>query len=248
VSRLPLPAACAALALLAPAAVAQAPAAPPAAQGSATAVPTPLPAPGTAQPPVALTDPATFAGPPAAPPGGWRSVARGRPWRGRLERGVELPAAGPDHLTWDAVLRRSPNRAWRRWGTDRLVVTLLQVAGQFRAAHPDAAPLLIADLSRPRGGIFDQRFGGLGHLSHRNGLDADVPYPRRDGRPRAPRRAADVDRVLAQELVDRLLAAGAEKIFVGPSLGLRGPRDVVIELAHHDDHLHVRLPGRAPAS
>jgi hypothetical protein len=30
-------------------------------------------------------------------------------------------------------------------------------------------------------------------------------------------------------------------VFVGPSLGLRGPPRVVQELAHHDDHLHVRI-------
>jgi hypothetical protein len=45
--------------------------------------------------------------------------------------------------------------------------------------------------------------------------------------------------------VDRFVAAGAEKVFVGPRLGLRGPRRVVQPLAYHDDHLHVRLPKRA---
>jgi murein endopeptidase len=161
-------------------------------------------------------------------------------------RGVELPAASAVHLTWDAVLDRSPNRAWRRFGTDRLVATLLQVATDFRNAHRDRPPILIADLSRPRGGVFDSRYGGLGHLSHRNGLDADVQFPRRDGRPIGPRTWRDVDRALAQELVDRFVAAGAVKVFVGPRLRLRGPKDVVVPLAHHDDHLHVRLALRAP--
>jgi hypothetical protein len=33
-------------------------------------------------------------------------------------------------------------------------------------------------------------------------------------------------------------------VFVGPSLGLRGPRRIVSPLVHHDNHLHVRLaPG-----
>ena len=50
-----------------------------------------------------------------------------------------------------------------------------------------------------------------------------------------------VDRVLAQDLVDRFLAAGARVIYVGPHLDLKGPRKRVVPLIHHDDHLHVRL-------
>ena len=44
-------------------------------------------------------------------------------WAGKLRRGVQLPAEGPDWFTWDPVLKRSPDRGWRRWGTDRLVRT-----------------------------------------------------------------------------------------------------------------------------
>jgi hypothetical protein len=50
-----------------------------------------------------------------------------------------------------------------------------------------------------------------------------------------------VDRVLAQDLVDRFVAAGAQYVFVGYRVGLRGPRRVVQAIPHHDDHLHVRL-------
>jgi murein endopeptidase len=88
----------------------------------------------------------------------------------------------------------------------------------------------------------DERYGGLGHASHQNGLDADVFYPRKDGRPRSAWRPGQVDRTLAQDLVDRFVAAGAEKVFVGPRLGLRGPPRVVQPVTHHDDHLHVRIP------
>ena len=172
------------------------------------------------------------------------SLALGRPERGRLRRGLLLPEAGPGWRTWDPVLKRSPNRSWRRWGSDRLVVLLARVLGDFRRDHPDVPPVLVGDLSRPRGGIFDRRFGGRGHVSHQNGLDADVYYPRRDRRLRAPRVPGDVDRRLAQELVDRFVAAGAELVLVGPRLRLRGPRRVVQPLVHHDDHLHVRLPLR----
>ena len=84
----------------------------------------------------------------------------------------------------------------------------------------------------------------MGHASHQNGLDADVYLPRRDRRQRPPRGAGDVDRRLAQALVDRFVAAGALLVFVGPSLGLTGPPGVVQPLAGHDDHLHVRLAPR----
>ena len=66
-------------------------------------------------------------------------------------------------------------------------------------------------------------------------------YPRRDGLLRRARKPAQVDLAAAQELVDAFVAQGAQYVFVGPSLGLRGPRKVVQVLAHHDDHLHVRL-------
>src|SRR4051812_19803666 len=64
------------------------------------------------------------------------SVAVGEPWHGRLEHGVQLPAAGPDFVTWDQVLHCSPNRDWRRWGTEALVVLLDRVTREFREAHP----------------------------------------------------------------------------------------------------------------
>jgi murein endopeptidase len=141
-------------------------------------------------------------------------------------------------------LRRAPNRWWRRYGHDRLIRTLLRVLRGYRAAHPSAPRLGIGDLSRPHGGDFGARFGGLGHASHRNGLDVDIYYPRVDRLERQPSRMSDVDRPLAQDLVDRLVSAGARYVFVGPELGLRGPERVVQPLAHHDDHLHFRLSPR----
>jgi murein endopeptidase len=80
------------------------------------------------------------------------------------------------------------------------------------------------------------------HVSHQNGLDVDVYYPRKDRLPVAAVRPAQVDRILSQDLVDRFRAAGAQVIFVGPHVGLKGPRKRVVRLAHHDDHLHVRIP------
>jgi murein endopeptidase len=170
------------------------------------------------------------------------SRAIGLPWAGRLVGGVRLPREGVHFFTWDPVLRRSPDRPWRRWGTDRLVRTLLSVIDAYAAAHPHAPRVGIGDLSRPHGGDFGPQFGGIGHASHQNGLDADVYYPRLDRRERAPRRVAQIDHRLAQDLVDRFVRAGAQLVFVGPDTHLRGPAGVVEILVHHDDHLHVRLP------
>jgi murein endopeptidase len=170
-----------------------------------------------------------------------QSFALGKPWDGKLANGTQLTREGPDHFTWDPVLKRTPNRPWRRWGTSRLVDTVLGVVAEHRAAHPEAGRVGIGDLSRPRGGDFGPRFGGIGHASHQNGLDVDVYYPRRDRQELAPTRVSQIDLRLAQDLVDRFVRAGATKVFVGPRTPLRGPRRIVRPLVHHDDHVHVRL-------
>jgi murein endopeptidase len=171
------------------------------------------------------------------------SRALGRHEAGRLVGGVSLPVRGRDFFTWDPVQRRSPNRGWRRYGTGRLVRIVRRVVRDHRRAHPRAPRVGIGDLSRPRGGDFGPRYGLPGHASHQNGLDADLYYPRRDRRERAPLGASDVDRRLAQDLVDRFVRAGAVKVFVGPNVNLDGPRGVVVAIPHHDNHLHVRLRG-----
>ena len=181
-----------------------------------------------------------------------RSTASGLPNAGRLIAGVKLPAEGVNFHTWDPIRWRPVNRVERRYGTDRLIRTILRVARQYRAANPGAPRVVVGDLSRPRGGSFDGRFGDMrefgsgppsgGHVSHQNGLDADIYYPRKDRQERAPASWAQVDRRLAQDLVDRFAAAaGAQFVFVGPRTGLRGPSGVVQQVDYHHDHLHVRL-------
>jgi murein endopeptidase len=223
------------LALTLPAALLAAPGdpePPPAPPPVASETPAPLP-------PVATPTPA----PPAETPPARPSRAVGLPWHGRLVHGRKLPFAGTGYVTWDPILKRVGNRAWRRWGTERLLETVSSVLAAYAERHPGAPPVLVGDLSRPRGGDFGPQFGGIGHASHQNGLDADVYYPRRDGRLRRARRPDQVDREAAQELVDAFVRAGAEYVFVGPSLGLKGPQKIVQPLVNHDDHLHVRLRG-----
>src|SRR3954447_21989675 len=213
----------------------------------AQAPPPPEPPPPAAPPPVPPLPPApvgpTTTSPP--PPGPVRpagpSRALGLPWRGRLVNGVELPEVSADWLTWDPVLKQIPNRPERRWGTAKLLATLRRVLAEFHATHPELPQVLIGDLSRPNGGVFDKRFGGLGHASHQNGLDADVYYPRADHRLLAAFRSDQVDRVLAQDLLNRFVAAHVQFVFVGTRVGLRGPRRIVQVIPHHNDHMHVRI-------
>src|SRR5215211_9027562 len=85
----------------------------------------------------------------------WRgSVSAGKPWRGALFRGVQLPVERADFFTWDFPLRTAPNRPWRRWASDRTLAAILRVLADYRAAHPEAGRIGIADLSRPHGGNF----------------------------------------------------------------------------------------------
>ena len=181
--------------------------------------------------------------PPISPPSsGTRSRAVGHPAaRGRLVRGVQLPELGEDFFTWDPIDDEIPNREWRRWGTDRLVRTVL--GGHPRL--PDAVLRRPArrdhGLSRPRGGPSARNFGGLGHASHQNGLDADILYPRTDDSERRPVKPVKVDRGLAQDLVDRFVAAGAGRCSSARAWASRARGKVVVPLIHHDDHLHVRI-------
>jgi murein endopeptidase len=155
------------------------------------------------------------------------SIAVGETNKGRLVNGVQLPASGPD---WMAL--SPPNN---RWTTDRMLAYLFAVLHDYRLANPGAPQVMIGDLSLPFGGPF------AGHASHQNGLDADVYYPRLDRALQAPTRVRDVDRGLAQDLVNRFVAAGAQFAFVGPHVGLGGPPGIVEVLANHDDHVHVRI-------
>ena len=176
---------------------------------------------------------------PAAPAGPSRAV--GPPWHGRLVNGVELPEVGGDWLTWDPVLKQVPNRPERRWGTAKLIATIRRVLAAWHLAHPTMPQVLIGDLSRPHGGVFDERYGGLGHASHQNGLDADIYYPRADHRLLAAYKPDLIDHALAQDLLDRFVAAGAQFVFIGTRTHLRGPRKIVEVIAHHNDHMHVRI-------
>ena len=62
------------------------------------------------------------------------------------------------------------------------------------------------------------------------------------GGSRAPIATSQIDHALAQDLLDRSVAAGAQVIFVGFGTGLRGPSGVVVPYPNHENHMHVRFP------
>ena len=187
----------------------------------------------TASPPVKAVPSETKASFPAIR---WnRATSHGLPYAGRLSGGTQLPLEGESWVTWNPVADRVPNEPHRLYGNERMIRTLLAVMAAYRAGDPDAPRIVVGDISFRGGGPMEL------HRSHQNGLDVDVYYPRRDGRTRPPTRGDQIDRTRAQDLLDRFLDAGVEKVFVGYSTGLRGPNDVVIPYPNHGDHMHVRF-------
>ncbi len=174
---------------------------------------------------------------PSYPPVVWRhATSTGVPWSGGLINGTQFPIAGPNWVTWNPVTDSVPNAPERLYGNERTIRILIEVIDAYRAANPGAPQVVVGDISREGGGgFFDE------HLSHQNGLDVDVYYPRLDGVLADPGSPDRIDHQLAQDLVDRFVAAGAQMVLVGPSTGLTGPGGVVIPYANHDNHMHVRF-------
>ena len=138
-------------------------------------------------------------------------------------------------MTWNPNTDSVPNLRHRLYGNERTIRAILSVVGAYRAAHADAPRVVVGDISLRDGGPMDQ------HVSHQNGLDVDVYYPRLDRHLSAPIATSQVDRELAQDLLDRFLAAGAQTVFVGYSTGLRGPSGAVVPYPNHENHMHVRF-------
>jgi hypothetical protein len=190
-------------------------------------------------PPVTAEVEQRAAAPAEAPPlVEWhRATSLGLPWGGSLVDGTQLPLGGPDWVTWNPVADSVPNEPRRLYGTERTIRAIVSVTAAYRAANPDAPKVVIGDISREGGGPMTDE-----HVSHQNGLDVDVYFPRRDGALRAPIAPDEVDRRLTQDLLDRFVAAGAQVIFVGYSTGLHGPAGVVVAYRGHEYHMHVRFP------
>ena len=164
-----------------------------------------------------------------------RASAVGLPYAGRLVNGTQLPVEGPNWVTWNPATDSTPNLPNRLYGHERTIRTIISVLAAYRTSH-DAQRVVIGDISFRHGSWMDQ------HVSHQNGLDVDVYYPRLDRRLSPPIARSQIDRRLAQDLLDRFIAAGAQVVFVGYSTDLRGPGDVVVPYPRHENHMHVRFP------
>lgn len=173
-----------------------------------------------------------------------RSRAVGSPTDGSLLNGVPVPGEGKNFFTWNLPRGTSPNPRFRRFGTSTIVRRTRAVIADFRRANPRAPRVGIADLSLPEGGEFGVSFGGTGHVAHRNGTEVDILYPRRDRAEQATESPAEVDRRLAQDLLDRFLEVGAVRVVVDARVGLTGPARKIASAPFHEDHMHIRFPAR----
>ena len=165
-----------------------------------------------------------------------RATSVGLPYGGHLVDGTQLPVHGPDWVTWNPVTDSVPNLSYRLYGNEHTIRTIISVFRAYRFDNPTAPRLVVGDISFRNGGTMDE------HASHQNGLDVDVYYPRLDRHLSAPIATSQIDLPLAQDLLNRFVAAGAQMVFVGYSTGLRGPSGIVIPYPNHENHMHVRFP------
>jgi LysM repeat protein len=131
----------------------------------------------------------------------------GRQFHSRIQEPTWLAPLGRGFVT------KNPNTTW---GSRRTVELLEQVLASVADRHPGAAPIVVGDLSRRRGGRFRP------HLSHRKGRDADIGYPVADAvvRDRFHRVDAEtIDIARTWDLVrGMLLSRHVEFIFIGHRL------------------------------
>ncbi len=89
------------------------------------------------------------------------AVAVGHPNQGRLENGVQLPNS-------PLYLRRQPRR---QFGSGYMIANLQTAIAMFRQDFDFDGELVLADISKPSGGLFNP------HKSHQQGRDIDIWLP-----------------------------------------------------------------------
>jgi len=127
-------------------------------------------------------------------------MSLGSPARGRLRNGVQLPRN-------DALYRiRNPAHSF---GSSHMVEQLQRALARFRSATGFDREILIADMSRQKGGRFRP------HESHRSGRDVDIQLPMKRGVPpnTIPEDMSVVDWDAAWALV-KALVAGSEVKYI----------------------------------
>ncbi len=188
------------------------------------------------------------------------------PPRGSAPICDQIPQAGLASMPDDGVLWTVID-AGRTYAQDVLLDTIAYAARATHRALPGLAPLVVGDMSRPKGGPFPP------HSRHRFGLDADVglwwvgghqPWPwrpvpvdqlDREATLRFVRHLGEsgrIERILLDASLIRALEAGGP-VGVG-SVRLVGTADspgLLQPAAGHRDHLHVTArclsPNTVPA-
>jgi murein endopeptidase/LysM repeat protein len=177
----------------------------------------------------------------------------GRPDRGRLLNGVQLPKNPKLYRL------RNPNNSW---GSSHAVEMLQLGVARFRRDTGFDGELVIHDMSRKRGGRFPP------HTSHRSGRDVDIRLPLAPGvKPgTVPERVSQVDWDAVWGLVKALVSTGQVKyIFLSRSRQrflyaaakragaadkeldrmIQYPRGDKVAIVRHDPghvyHIHVRF-------
>lgn len=199
-------------------------------------------------------------------------IVAGRPLR------IAAPVTIASARMKDAV-RMPEGEGWylknpdESWGTAHTVDVMQRAIAAYRAEHPDAAPVVIGDISLKRGGWFPP------HRSHRDGRDIDMGLPASGNRllTHFARLGKELDAEKAWDLLEAFLETGEvelvlldlalqrrlhrvavkrgvpaqalDRIFQWPRS--RRTRAGVVRHAHgHADHFHFRIrrPETAPPS
>lgn len=126
----------------------------------------------------------------------------GKPNRGRIQRGVQLPKS--EHYTL-----RDPERSY---GSSHAVTVIHDSIAAFRAETGYRGEIKIADLSKKGGGRLRP------HGSHQAGRDADIRLPRRKGVSKDNKNLSAIDWDLSWALVKAFVDSGeVEYIFLETS-------------------------------
>jgi LysM repeat protein len=188
-------------------------------------------------------------------PGGW-SV--GKPNRGRLVNGVQLPES-------DLYTVRDPAKAW---GSSHTVLKLQEVIATWRRDTGFEGPLVIGAISKQGGGRFRP------HRSHQSGRDIDIRLPMKSGASSKSSDPGDIDWRATWKLIETFIAtgevqyifldwrrqkllynaakaAGASQELLDKAIQYPRPRKTNNGIVRHADghivHIHVRIKC-APAS
>ena len=178
-------------------------------------------------------------------------ISVGRASAGLLVNGVQMVKS-------ERIELLDPGRAW---GTRETVDALVRIIDRVNERYPGTGALPIGHLSAKNGGHLSP------HVSHQSGRDADVGYyyrtpvraflraneanldlPRTWALVRAAIKETDVEMILVDRSIQRLLADyaaanGEDPAFVDAVFQIRGKnaRAPVRHVKGHDNHLHFRF-------